>query len=208
MVGWVNRFAGRNDGLAGLSATADAVLLTAVDGTTATLAVPFPPMSTHGREPVEALLHHLADLGVLGILLVRAGAHSVGLARAGVVVSSSTERSYVQGRTAAGGWSQQRYQRRRGNQLTAALDDTVAVAARLLVPRAGELAGLVAGGDASAVDRVLADPRLARLRALPRRFFGDVPEPRRAVLDEVAGRALQVLATVRPPGARPLPEGG
>ena len=71
---------------------------------------------------MEALLDHLAGLGALGLILVRGGAHSVGVARDGVVLSSSTDRAYLQGRTAAGGWSQQRFARRRGNQRTASYD--------------------------------------------------------------------------------------
>ena len=63
------------------------------------------------------------------------------------------------------------------------------------------LAGLVLGGDRAALAAVLADPRLARLAALPSRTFPDVPEPRRAVLDAVAARALSVPIVVEPPGA-------
>lgn len=199
LVGWVNRFSGRNDGIRDIACTTMDVVITAADGTTATLDVPFGPMSVAGREPVEALLDHVGALGLIGILLVRAGAHSAGVAKAGVVLASSTDRSYVQGRTAAGGWSQQRYQRRRGNQLTAALQDTVTVAGRVLVPRADGLSGLAVGGDAAALDRVLADRHLAPLLSLPRRTFGDIPEPRRAVLDDIAARALSVLIRIQSP---------
>jgi hypothetical protein len=197
--GWVNRFSGRNDGLRSVSAAPDEVVLTAGDGTTATFTVPFAPMSVGEREPLEALLSHVAGIGAVGIVAVRAGAHSVGIARAGVVVSSKTDRAYVQGRTAAGGWSQQRYARRRGNQLTASLNDAADAANRVLVPSVTVLDALVLAGDASALRTVMADRRLAALAELPRREFRDIPEPRRTVLDDLAERTTVVEVTVRQP---------
>lgn len=205
LVGWVNRFAGRNDGLVDLSAGPDAVVVTGGDGTTARIDVPFPPMALGDREPLEAVLHHVAALGAVGVILVRAGAHSVGVVRDGVVLSSSTDRQYVQGRTAAGGWSQQRYARRRGNQVKASRQSAADTAARVLGPITASLAALAVGGDAGAVDAVLADPRLAAITGLPRRFFGDLPEPRRAVLDDIATRLTAVEITVRGPAHRPSP---
>ncbi len=197
IVGWINRFAGRNTGVADLAAHPDRLELVAVDGTTATIEVPFAPMSIGHREPVEALVGHLASVGLLGLILVRGGAHSIGMAMEGVVLSSSTDRAYLQGRTAAGGWSQQRYARRRGNQLTASLKDSVTTIERVLLPLAPRLGGLVLAGDASALRKVLAAPHLDPLTHLPFRMFGDIPEPRRAVLDAVAERSLVVHIVVR-----------
>ena len=196
LVGWINRFTNRNAGLAELTAGPDAVLLRATDGTRAELAVPFPPMILREREPIEALLDHVAGLGAMALLLVRGGAHSVGVARDGIVLSSSTRREHLQGRTAAGGWSQQRYARRRGHQLTASLEHAGDVAARVLLPVLDSLSAVVLAGDAAGLAAVLADRRLARLATLPSRTFGDIPEPRRDVLDEVAGRALAIDITV------------
>lgn len=198
LTGWVNRFASRNGGIADLAVTPEHVVITAADGTVATAAVPFPPMVIGHREPIEAVLDHLATIGTVGLILVRAGAHSIGIARHGAVLESSTHRPHLQGRTAAGGWSQQRYARRRDNQRTVSLEHAANLAARVLLPVAGSITGLVLGGDAGAVDDVLADRRLAPLLGLPRRMFGDIPEPRRAVLDEVAARCLTVPITVRP----------
>jgi len=199
LAGWVNRFGGRNDGLTSVAADGTRLTITGGDGTVAVLEVPFGPMTLGHREPLEALLDHLAGLGGLGIVLVRGGAHSVGVARDGLVLSSSTDRAYLQGRTAAGGWSQQRFARRRGNQRAASFDSAAGTAARILTPIAGSLDGLVLGGDRGALAAVLADPRLAALRKLPARTFPDVAEPRRAVLDAIAARSLSVQITVRPP---------
>ena len=41
LVGWVNRFGGRNDGLADLTTDGTSIVITAGDGTTAVLEVPF-----------------------------------------------------------------------------------------------------------------------------------------------------------------------
>jgi len=199
LAGWVNRFGGRNDGLTSVAADGTRLTITGGDGTVAVLEVPFGPMTLGHPEPLEALLDHLAGLGGLGIVLVRGGAHSVGVARDGLVLSSSTDRAYLQGRTAAGGWSQQRFARRRGNQRAASFDSAAGTAARILTPIAGSLDGLVLGGDRGALAAVLADPRLAALRKLPARTFPDVAEPRRAVLDAIAARSLSVQITVRPP---------
>ncbi len=207
LVGWINRFGGRNAGLLEMTTDGFTVTIDAGDGTTAVLTVPFGPMApqgvgaegvgTGGMEPVEALLNHLGGIGAVGILLVRGGAHSVGVARDGTVLSSSTDRAYLQGRTAAGGWSQQRFARRRGNQRAASYDSAAATAAKVLVPVASSLSGLVLGGDRAALGEVLADARLAGLVDLPVRSFPDIPEPRRAVLDEVAARSVSVEITVR-----------
>jgi len=199
LVGWVNRFGGRNDGLAAVTTDGATITLTAGDGTLAVLEVPFGPMAVGEREPVEALLDHLAALGALGIVLVRGGAHSVGIAKAGTVLSSSTDRAYLQGRTAAGGWSQQRFARRRDNQRTASYESAAATTARMLAQSAVQLDGLVLGGDRRGLAEVLADPRLAVLAALPVRTFPDIPEPRRVVLDDIAARSLSVEITIRTP---------
>ena len=199
LVGWVGRFAERNGGSADLSTDGVTVAIRGGDGTLARIEVPFGPMSVGSREPLEAVLDHLAGLGMLGLILVRGGAHSVGVARDGVVQRSSTDRAYLQGRTAAGGWSQQRFARRRGNQRTASLADAADTAVRVLTgPDVDGLAGLVLGGDRRALDEVLADPRLATLTVLPSRIFADVPEPRRVVLDQVAARSLSVPIVIEP----------
>ena len=195
---WVNRFAGRSGGVASVTTSLSAVTVTAGDGTTAVLAVPFPPMPIGDAEPVEALLEHLRSVGPTAAVLVRGGAHSIGICDGGVVLASSTDTRYVQGRTAAGGWSQQRYARRRGNQRRDAHRATADAAYRVLAPAAGILRALVTGGEPSAVRDVLADPRLGFLADLPRRDFNDIPEPRRAVLDGIAARCLAVEITVRP----------
>jgi len=198
LAAWVNGFIVRNAGLRTVTATFTAVTLVGGDATTAELAVPYGPMDLGEREPVEAILAHLAQIGTLGLVLVRAGAYSVGACRDRVVLASSTDRRYVQGRTAAGGSSQQRFARRRSNQRRESLAAATDAAARVLGPMTPTLQGLVLAGDRAALALVMADARLTALAALPRRTVPDIPEPRRAVLTEVAARSLDVSITVRP----------
>ncbi|MBE7162175.1 MAG: hypothetical protein INR72_13100, partial [Williamsia herbipolensis] len=156
--GWVNRFVAGHHGAADPVVVDDTVLIRAGDGSTATVQVPWPPVRWDGKEPLEAVLEHLAGIGTVGLLLFRAGAHSVGLCRDRTVLASSTDRHYVQGRTAAGGWSQQRYARRRGNQLAAAQQEAASDAARVWSTVLPDV--LLLAGDSQAIGGVLADPRL------------------------------------------------
>jgi hypothetical protein len=128
----------------------------------------------------------------LGLLLVRRGGYAVGIAAGRELVTSKVGSRYVQSRTAAGGWSQQRFARRRENQARAAAGDTADVVVRLLVPEARLLGALVTGGDRRLVDEVLADPRLAPLVPLRAGRFLDVPDPRLAVLKAAVAAARTV----------------
>ncbi|GAB2589106.1 hypothetical protein Aab01nite_42050 [Paractinoplanes abujensis] len=131
----------------------------------------------------------------IGLLLARKGAIAAGIADGAELISSKVDRNYVQGRTAAGGWSQQRFARRRDNQAKAATADGAGIVGRVLLPSVRDLAALVTGGDRAAVDAILAAPQLAPLAAVRVERFLDVPEPRHAVLvSAIAGaRAVSVL---------------
>ncbi len=200
LVGWINRFAERGGGIRSLESSLGSVTIVTAQGAVATLAVPFAPMAIGGSEPVEALLAHVTGIGDMAAVLVRGGAHCIGVCRAGLVVASSTATRYLQGRTAAGGWSQQRYARRRENQRRDAHHAAADTAYRVLAPHAGSLRALIAAGEPGALRAVLDDKRLDFLTRLPRRTFTDIAEPRRAVLDEIARRSLAIEVTVRHPG--------
>lgn len=198
--GWLMRFGSGHRGFSVPDPSAEEIHVIGGDGATATLAVPFPPMVVAGMslaEPVEALLAHVADLGDLAAIAVRERAFSVGICHAGAVLVSSTDTRYVQSRTAAGGWSQHRYARRRDNQRRDSYRSAADRAHRVFAGHPAAFSGLIAAGDRTAIDTVLADPRLKFLAALPRRTFVDVAEPRRSVLDDIARRALSVEITIR-----------
>jgi peptide subunit release factor 1 (eRF1) len=116
------------------------------------------------------------------VLLVRRGRWAVGVFDGRELVVSKVDARLVQGRTAAGGWSQQRFARRRGNQVDAVVSAAADTAVRVLLPHAGDLEALFAGGDRRLADEVLADPRLRPLAALRHDRQLDVGEPTKAVL--------------------------
>ena len=101
---------------------------------------------------------------------------------------------YVQSRTAAGGWSQQRFARRRANQAEGLVGAAAGHMARLLPGI--RPAGLVLGGDRALVAALLGDDRLAGLRELPRRELYDLPDPRLDVLRRAVERARAVRVTI------------
>jgi hypothetical protein len=135
----------------------------------------------------------------LGLLLARKGAVAAGIAEGAELIVSKVDRHYVQGRTAAGGWSQQRFARRRDNQAKAAAADGAGIAGRILLPGVRGMAALVTGGDRSAVEAVLAPPELKSLLGLRADRFLDVPEPRHAVLVSAIAGARAVSVLVREP---------
>jgi Actinobacteria/chloroflexi VLRF1 release factor len=146
---------------------------------------------------LDALHAHLAVPRRVGIVLVRLGGHSVGVAEGGVVQTSSTGSRPVHGRNRKGGSSSGQFARRRDNQARVALDAAADTVARVLLPVADTLDTVVLGGDAAALDDLRADRRLAALLARAEPRVLDVPEPRRAVLDEAARRARAVEVVVR-----------
>lgn len=175
----------------------DAVVLTAADSATAELVPTVGGLAgaVHTGLELGVLLEHVARPWRVGLLLVRAGGHTAGVAVAGSVLSSSTDRRHVQGRSAAGGWSQQRFARRRAGQTRSALAQATETAVRALVDQ--KLDVLVTGGDRASVATVLADPRLAHLAPLLSPRWLDTPEPRRATLDVAAARAQCLLVLLR-----------
>jgi hypothetical protein len=125
-----------------------AVRLEAPDGAVAELHAP--PGAPLTADPDEFLAAAAAPRA-LGLLLARKSAVAVGYAIGGDLRESKVDRSYVQSRTAAGGWSQQRFARRRDNQAKAAAGGAADIAVRLLLPHARELTALVTGGDRTAL---------------------------------------------------------
>jgi len=146
---------------------------------------------------VDDLLTWSDPPGRMGLVLVRRGGYAVGLGEGDRLVRHHCGTRYVQSRTAAGGWSQQRFARRRGNQADALVGSVVTRSHDIL----GEvtLDALVVGGDKSLVRQVLDDSRLARLATLPRRELYDLPDPRLVVLQKALRRGRAVRITLVEP---------
>ncbi|MBQ6645013.1 MAG: hypothetical protein IJH84_28885, partial [Saccharopolyspora sp.] len=156
----------------------------------------------HGEQSglaVSALVEHVSRTRRVGLVLVRLGAHSVGIARGGVIEVSSTDRHLVHGRNKAGGQSQQRFARRREGQARRSLESAADDAARVLLPERERLDAVILGGDGKALDALRADPRLRELLAAAEPGVLDVAEPRRSVLDDAAVRAISVEVEIHDP---------
>ncbi len=182
--GWLDGFAERHGACVHTGSRWEAA-----DGALAEVEVPWPPVAGD-------LLAHCLRPRRLGVLLVRLGGHAVGVAEGEALVLSKVGGRPVHGRSAAGGWSQHRFARRREGQVRVALDAAATTAALVLAPHAATLAGLVVGGERTAVEAVLADRRLATLAALPRSRLLDVPDPRLTVLQTVPRLARAVRVRV------------
>ena len=195
--GWVERFAAGHDGVTARR-DGDDVVLDAGDGATARLTPPFAPLTDAG-DPVAALVAHAGRDRVVGVLLVRLGGHAAGIFEGTRLVASKVGSRQVHGRSAAGGWSQQRFARRREGQVRVAQTAAADVVVRVLVPEAARLDAVVLGGDLRSVDAVLADARLSPLRDLVVPPLLDVPDPRLAVLEATAARFRAVRIEVHDP---------
>lgn len=198
---WAEAFAERH-GEGPWSRAGDDVLVHGTDGARARLVAPWPG-ALDGVTSMGALAGRPEPL-TWGVILVRRGGYALGVARAGALLAAKVGTRYVQGRTAAGGWSQQRYQRRRENQASALAGAAAEHAAALLVHRT-DIRALAIGGDKGLLAQVLSDPRLARLAELPRRSLDPVADPRRAVLDDAARRADSVRVIVTEPEETTMP---
>lgn len=184
---WVDNFVASH-GPAPLVVTAGALRGEAGDGSHFAARLPFE--ATYAG-PAEAGVFAAAAAvppGEWGVLLVRKGGFAVARLRGAELVEHKIGQRHVQGRTKAGGQSQQRFARRRDNQARQAFEAAADHAARILT--GVRLAST--GGDHAAVDAVLADPRLSALTVVEPWLA--VPDPRRAVLDRAIldTRAIRV----------------
>ena len=165
---WVENFQGRH-GTTALSVLDGCLEGSASDGSTFAASLPLgeryaglPDPSAFAGAAREALP------GDWGVLLVRKGGFAVARLSRARTVDSKVGKRHVQGRTKAGGQSQQRFARRRANQARAAFE---------------------------AAD-VLGDHRLARLADLVVGPWLSVPDPRRDVLEQAVRDASSVTVEV------------
>lgn len=196
---WLDGVAARHGALTAVTTGDDgAVAVTCADGTALTLRAPFP--WTPGPVPLTAFTTAARRPRRAAVLLVRRGRWATGVFDGAALVTSKVDTRLVQGRSAAGGWSQQRFARRRAHQADAVVGAAADTAARVLLPHAGAVEALFTGGDRPMVDAVLADPRLAPLAALRREPALEVGEPTRAVLEQTPAQFRAVRVHILEPG--------
>jgi len=193
---WFENFQARH-GTADFHVAQGCLRAAAADGAVAVAGLPF------GHEYDGAPdQHSFASAGLApvrwGILLVRKGGFAIACLQGSESLASKVGQRHVQGRTKAGGQSQQRFARRRDNQARQAYEAAAGHAHRILVLEAtNRIEALVCGGDRSAVEAVLSDPRLEHLTVVRTDPWLDVPDPRRGVLDQAAldGRSARITVT-------------
>jgi Actinobacteria/chloroflexi VLRF1 release factor len=201
--GWVVSFARRHgtdgeDQSLGVAATGDTVIFTAPDGAVAECHPPFPPLeaeaasASEARLAAEAVAAHARRPRTVGVLLVRLGGYAAGVFTGypPALADAKTGSRLVHGRSAAGGWSQHRFARRREKQASEALQAAASAAAGVFGRQSGrgarpggKLDAVVLGGDKRAMAELLQDPRLAPYVAIATDRFLTVPDPKRVVLE-------------------------
>ncbi|NOJ61487.1 acVLRF1 family peptidyl-tRNA hydrolase [Arthrobacter sp. 260] len=205
--GWVDRFAAGNGGLVSTSGhdaetlSRGGMVLRGANGCVAELYPPreAPDPGSGVNLSVAGLIASATSEDPIGLLLVRRGGYAAGVAEAGKLIVSKTGTKYVQSRTAAGGWSQQRFARRRANQASGLADAAATHAARLF----GEHppGSLQLGGDRTLAAETLANPVLRRFQSLPQLRFLVVPDPRLDILKQAAVDARSIRITISDPEA-------
>ena len=222
---WLAGFSRRHGGAAPVDPVTpggswDTVTFAAADGATAECHPPFPPLPQAGAAAAAGasadvtvaaqviVAHAVADRTV-GVLLVRLGGYAAGVFTGSPprLVSSKTGSRPVHGRSAAGGWSQHRFARRRENQAATALR-AAAEAAAGVFGRYGPdgLDAVVLGGDKRAAAGLRGDARLEKYLAKAAERFLVVPDPRLAVLRDIPRAYLAIrIRLTEPESDGPVP---
>lgn len=196
---WVENFA-RRHGEPTLEVAGGALQGVAADGSRFLARLPF-AAAYAGPPDVGSFSSAAQPPASWGVLLVRKGGFAVARLGTDAIVEHKIGQRHVQGRTKAGGQSQQRFARRRDNQARQAFEAAAEHAVRILGGHGG--LPVVTGGDHAAVDEVLADPRLRELRVVAPWLA--VPDPRRRELDRAVVEACSVGIVVHnaAPSGRP-----
>jgi hypothetical protein len=204
---WIATFMQRHGAVSVSSDEAGATItFAAADGAAAECHPPFPPLSSEdGRDPAaaaEAIAAHAVADRTVGVLLVRLGGYAVGVFTGAPprLASSKTGSRPVHARSAAGGWSQHRFARRRENQAATARRAAAGAAAAVFGPYGpGGLDAVVLGGDKRAVAGLRGDTRLAPYLDRATDRFLTVPDPRAAVLRDIPSSYLAIRIRLTEP---------
>jgi len=167
--GWVASFArrhGDSGSLTAAPAAEAAVAFTAADGAVAECHPPFPesfalPPGPVSPDEIAALIAaHARVPRTVGVLLVRLGGYAAGVFTGypPALADSKVGSRLVHGRSAAGGWSQQRFARRREKQANEALEAAADTAAAVFGRWTTEVVITARGAGAQAGSATAQDP--------------------------------------------------
>ena len=185
---WVANVAGRH-GATSLAVRGGALSGRAEDGSSFDARPPF-GAAYDGPADADAFVAARTPPERWGVLLVRKGGFAVARMRGDEIGEHKIGQRHVQGRTKAGGQSQQRFARRRDNQARQAYEAAADHAARILAT----VSTVVTGGDHAAIDEVLGDPRLSHVEVVGPWLA--TPDPRRRELDAAIVDAQSVRVEV------------
>jgi hypothetical protein len=190
LAGWISRYDGRHSGTTWV-VEPERASASSPDGSTAWFDIPFPTLS---ELSMDGLTAHLAEPRRLGVVIVRKGGFAVARVVGDQVAESKIGRRHVQSRSKAGGWSQQRFARRRENQAREAYDAASGYVQAILLPHADKLDLLVTAGDRTATDAVFDLRALTPLLGVDQRWLPGVPDPTRVVLEKavIATRSVEI----------------
>ena len=125
---------------------------------------------------------------LIALVLVRLGAYSIGICRGTELLDSKTGTGLVHGRHKKGGSSQARFARHREKQIEYFLDRVCGHAREHIEPHARSLDYLVYGGARSTILSLRKRcPFLGQFEDCILRMLLDIPEPRKAVLEQAIG---------------------
>ncbi len=198
---WVERFVDSH-GQAEVTPLPSGFALAAADGSSARLELlvtsPTAEVDTGAWRAAASLAARATATPPVLLVAVRRGGWAVGVADGGGERVGKAGRGYVQARTAAGGTSQSRYARRRGNQAAKLADGAAGALQRITRdPEAmAGVAGVVVAGDRDLCRDVLAEAG----SDLPVVGVLAVGEPRRVTLTELAVRVRAIRVHVRNAG--------
>lgn len=198
---WLGGFAHRNGaGDVTVQADADGWLVSAGLGRVHVLEPCWPGAKTRVDNPGDLALV-AAAMDYL-VLVVRRAGYLVATIEGGQVSAGRSSGRHINGRSAAGGWSQKRFERRRGNQADEVAAAAAAQLAQLMVESAP--AFLATGGDRPLV--VAALNQLYRIQqgqaftasALPRGPHFQIGTPSRSDIAGLPERVTGVVIEVLP----------
>lgn len=206
---WLNGFVTRNGQIEAVSYEPDDRRITATTdrGGTATIqgawdqsAVGDPGASAPS---IDAIVTACAPRFSVAVILLRRGGFSLALATVSGaeidVLTSKTDSTYVQGRTAAGGQSQQRFARRRSNQADKLVKSAETAAHRVFAD-VSNADMVITGGDRPLLEDLLTRSAMAFTRPIQRVVHVPVPTPKRRIIDEAITTATSLRIQVENAG--------
>ena len=191
---WIDGFRERHGGTAAWQA--DALVLKGDDEAHATLHPLF--AGTPDGDAVTWLIRHAAHPPRCAVLLIRRGGFAAAVVDGGKVLAGRAGKRRVQGRTTAGGWSQQRFARRREKQADELVGAAIDYAIDVVLPHL-PVNCLVTGGDRPLLDAALAEPRLRPLADLPAGPHLAIGNPDRSMIAELPRLLTDVRIEVNDP---------